>query len=109
MGPGEEGRADVPRARALLQRHRGRALRGLGQWAEAEELLTRALGFFRDSGEAYNAARTLTDLAETYHLAGRPADALPLIDEAVAALADEQAQYHLGHLRALRERCVEGA
>ncbi|MER7397746.1 tetratricopeptide repeat protein [Streptomyces sp. NPDC000151] len=109
IGPGEEGRTDVPRAWALLQRHRGRALRGLGRWAEAEELLTRALGFFRDSGEAYNAARTLTDLAETYHLAGRAADALPLIDEAVAALADERAEYHLGHLRALRERCTSGA
>jgi hypothetical protein len=108
IGPGDEGAADLPRARALLERHRGRALRGLGRRTEAVARLERALAFFRAGGEAYNTARTLTDLAET-HLDGGAADAaLPLIDEALAALARENAEYHLAGLRALRERCVRG-
>ncbi|WP_406504731.1 tetratricopeptide repeat protein [Streptomyces sp. NBC_00212] len=100
-----EGSGDLPRARALLERHRGRALRGLGRWAEAAARLESALAFFRGTHEAYNTARTLTDLAETFEESGRPADALPLIDEAMAALANEQAHYQLVRLRAVRERC----
>ncbi|MER7402728.1 tetratricopeptide repeat protein [Streptomyces sp. NPDC000070] len=109
IGPGDEGAADLPRARALLERHRGRALRGLGRREEAVAHLERALGFFRSGGsggEAYNAARALTDLAETHLDGGAPEAALPLIDEALAALARENATYHVAHLRALRERCV---
>ncbi|MDO0938024.1 tetratricopeptide repeat protein [Streptomyces sp. DG2A-72] len=106
IGPTDEGAADLPRARALLQRHRGRALRGLGRRDEAVRRLERALRFFRDSGEAYNSARTLTDLAET-RLDGDEFDAaLPLIEEALAALEGENAAYHVAHLRGLRERCV---
>ncbi|MFE9407837.1 tetratricopeptide repeat protein [Streptomyces sp. NPDC006704] len=107
--PDGEGSHDLPRARALLRRHRGRALRGLGQWAPAREELESALSFFRATHEAYNTARTLTDLAETLEASGRPAEALPLIEEATAALANEQAHYPLVHLRALRERCREEA
>ena len=103
--PDGEGSHDLPRARALLRRHRGRALRGLGQWAPAREELESALSFFRVTHEAYNTARTLTDLAETLEASGRPTEALPLIEEATAALANEQAHYPLVHLRALRERC----
>ncbi|MFC7260426.1 hypothetical protein [Streptomyces lutosisoli] len=62
--------------------------------------------FFRESGEAYNTARALTDLAETRLDGGEFAQALPLIDEATAALAKEKAAYQLAHLRALRERCL---
>jgi len=104
--PGGEGAADLPRARALLKRHRGRALRGLGQRAEARESLGAALEFFRDSGDTYNSARTLTDLAETILDDGDGAGALPLIDEAIAALTTEGAEYHLAYLRSLRQRCV---
>ncbi|WP_461034062.1 tetratricopeptide repeat protein [Streptomyces mayteni] len=112
IGPDDEGAADLPRSRALLQRHRGRAQRGLAQrgrdtWAEAEERLEAALRFFRASNEPYNTARTLTDLAELRLFHDRPADALPLIDEALAALTEEGAHYHLAHLRALRERCLD--
>ncbi|MFD4769441.1 tetratricopeptide repeat protein [Streptomyces niveus] len=107
IGPGAEGERDLPRARALLERHRGRALRGLGNWEEARERLTVALRFFRDTREAYNTARTLTDLAETSLDSGDPAGALPLIDEAVTALAAERASYHLAHLHALRESCLD--
>ncbi|MGW3284231.1 tetratricopeptide repeat protein [Streptomyces sp. NPDC001002] len=106
IGPRDEGAADLPRARALLERHRGRALRGLGRRAEAVERLEDALRFFRATGEAYNTARTLTDLAQT-HLEGGASDlALPLIDEAMAALGRENAEYQVAVLRVLRERCV---
>ncbi|MEV6418239.1 tetratricopeptide repeat protein [Streptomyces sp. NPDC051662] len=104
---GDEGERDLPRARALLDRHRGRALRDLGRYPEAHERLNTALVFFRDiARESYNTARTLTDLAETCLAEGDPEGALPLIDEAAAALDAEKAAYHLAHLRALRERCL---
>ncbi|MGW6911217.1 tetratricopeptide repeat protein [Streptomyces sp. NPDC054940] len=106
IGPDDEGAADLPRARALLERHRGRALRGLGRRTEATERLERALRFFRETGEAYNTARTLTDLAETLLDGGESDAALPLIDEALAALGRENAAYHVARLRELRERCV---
>ncbi|MGW3728952.1 tetratricopeptide repeat protein, partial [Streptomyces sp. NPDC000851] len=106
IGPVDEGAADLPRARALLQRHRGRALRGLGRRDEAVRRLEGALRFFRDSGEAYNTARTLTDLAETRLDSGEFVAALPLIEEAIAALSAEKAEYHVARLRMLRERCV---
>jgi tetratricopeptide (TPR) repeat protein len=105
IGPADEGAADLPRARALLERHRGRALRGLGRRAEAVERLERALAFFRAGGEAYNTARTLTDLAETRLTGGEFTAARALIDEATAALRDEKAEQHLAYLRSLRERC----
>ncbi|AJT66990.3 hypothetical protein T261_5364 [Streptomyces lydicus] len=105
IGEDGEGAADVPRARALLERHRGRALRGLGRWAESRERLARALRFFRDSAEAYNTARTLTDLAETHLDAGDPAAARPPLEEAISLLRDEGAGFHLSHLEALRRRC----
>jgi len=107
IGPSDEGAADLPRARALLERHRGRALRGLGRREEAVQRLERALRFFRESGEAYNTARTLTDLAETHLDGGEPDTARPLIDEALAALARENAEYQVAWLRVLRERCVK--
>lgn len=106
IGPEDEGAGDLPRALALLERHRGRALRGLQRRAEARERLERALAFFRESGEAYNRARTLTDLAETRLDGEEFAQALPLVDEAIAALTPEKAEYHLAYLRVLRERCV---
>ncbi|MEV0171482.1 tetratricopeptide repeat protein [Streptomyces sp. NPDC050803] len=105
IGPDDEGAADLPRARALLERHRGRALRGQGRRTEAAEHLERALHFFRTTGEAYNTARTLTDLAETHLDNGDFATALPLVDEATTALAGEKADYHLAWLRVLRGRC----
>lgn len=106
IGPDDEGAADLPRARALLERHRGRALRGLGRRDEAVQRLGRALRFFRDTGEAYNTARALTDLAETHLDGDEPHTARPLIDEALTALGRENAEYQVAWLRVLRERCV---
>ncbi|MFE4331742.1 tetratricopeptide repeat protein [Streptomyces sp. NPDC056831] len=106
MGARDEGTADLPRAQALLERHRGRALRGIGEGGEARERLETALRHFRASGDTYNTARTLTDLAETWLDEEDTEAALPLIDEAIRTLDGQRAEYHLSHLRRMRERCV---
>lgn len=106
LGPGDEGAADLPRARALLERHKGRALRGMGRLPQARERLEEALRFFRSAGEAYNTARVLTDLAETALASGEAETALALVDEARPLLDREGAAYHLDFLAALRERCL---
>ncbi|MFC9481942.1 MULTISPECIES: tetratricopeptide repeat protein [Streptomyces] len=105
IGPDDEGAADVPRARALLERHRGRALRDLGRLDEAQEHVERALTAFRARGEAYNTARALTDLAEIRLAGEEPAEALSLADEAIRILSEENADQHVEYLRRLRERC----
>ncbi|WP_128434361.1 tetratricopeptide repeat protein [Streptomyces cyaneus] len=110
IGPDDVGADDLPRARALLDRHRGHALGHLGRPDEAVEYLERALRFFRGEREgereAYNQARTLTDLAAFHLEAGAPRTALPLIDEALGLLGEENAEYHVERLRELRERCL---
>ncbi|CAH9415735.1 hypothetical protein SGL43_02754 [Streptomyces globisporus] len=107
IGPDDEGAADVPRARALLERHRGRALRGLGRFDEAQAHVERALAAFRAEGEAYNTARALTDLSEVLLAREEPGAALPLIDEAIRILSEENADQRVEHLRRLRERCSD--
>ncbi|MFD0024586.1 tetratricopeptide repeat protein [Streptomyces sp. NPDC058382] len=101
----DEGAADVPRARALLERHRGRALRGLGRLDESRERLGTALSHFRANGDTYNTARTLTDLAETWLDASDTESARPLIEAALTTLSGQRAEYHVSHLRSMRERC----
>nr|BEK67255.1 XRE family transcriptional regulator [Kitasatospora purpeofusca] len=108
IGPADDGAADVPRARALLHRHRGRALRGLGRFDEAEQQLATAREFFRESGERYNTARVLTDLAELHLDAADRSGALPLVEEAVALLSKENATVHLTYLAGLRAQCLPG-
>ncbi|MEY6565938.1 hypothetical protein AB8B12_13565, partial [Streptomyces sp. PGLac3x] len=56
---GQEGGGDLPRAFALVGRHQGRALRGMGRLGEARPLLEAAVEFFAEQGEAYNQARAL--------------------------------------------------
>ncbi len=107
--PGERGSKDVPRGLALLERHQGRALRGLGRLDEARERLLVALRFFRGTAEAYNTARTLTDLAAVLLDAGQAEAARPMAQEALALLEQEQALAHLDYVRALLERCVNEA
>ena len=105
IGDGQEGAEDLPRALALIQRHQGRALRGTGNLTESRTRLETARDFFAAQSEAYNLARTLTDLAETLHDAGDDADALTKIAEAERLLTPEQAAPHLGYLARLRTRC----
>ncbi|MGW1225919.1 tetratricopeptide repeat protein [Streptomyces sp. NPDC001515] len=107
LGPDDQGTADVPRARALLERHRGRALRGLGRFDTSRERLGAALDFFRAHGDTYNTARALTDLAETWLDASEPARARPLIDQALTVLDGQSAEYHVAYLRGMRERCAD--
>lgn len=107
--PGERGFKDVPRGLALLERHQGRALRGLGRLDEARERLLVALRFFRGTAEAYNTARTLTDLAAVLLDAGQAEAARPMAQEALALLEQEHALAHLEYVRALLERSVSEA
>ncbi|MEU6662526.1 ATP-binding protein [Streptomyces sp. NPDC046821] len=107
IGAGEEGAGDVPRALALSGRHQGRALRGRGRLDESRRLLEVAVDYFKVQGEAYNQARSLTDLAETLHDAGEDAEAISRIAEAERLLTPE-ATPHLSYLANLRLRC-EGA
>ncbi|MEU6350967.1 tetratricopeptide repeat protein [Streptomyces sp. NPDC047072] len=108
ISPDDEDHGDLPRARALLDRHKGRALGYLGRREEAVDHLNRALEIFRagPTAETYNTARTLTDLADFHLEGGEPQLALPLIDEALGQLGREQAEFHVIRLQALRERCV---
>ncbi len=106
IAPGDDGHADLPRARPLVVRHRGRALRVEGRFEEAIALLDTAVAAFQDIGDDYNRARALTDLAEAHELAGAPAAALPLIDEAIALLEAQTAAYPLAYARSVRARCV---
>ncbi|MFF2521046.1 tetratricopeptide repeat protein [Streptomyces liangshanensis] len=100
----------LPRARALLERHRGRALRGLGRFAPARQRLAVALEFFRAPGtaEPYNEARVLTDQAETEYAAGDHATALRQVEEAAAILRGQQATAHLDYLDMIRRECLAG-
>ncbi|WP_424212911.1 ATP-binding protein [Streptomyces sp. BI20] len=107
IAEGEEGWTDLPRARALLLRHRGRALRGTGPLDESRRLLEDAAEFFATHGDPYNRARTLTDLAETLHLAGENETALARITEA-ERLLPESATPHRAYLAGLRMYCGGG-
>ncbi|WP_237529254.1 ATP-binding protein [Streptomyces sp. SID5770] len=104
IAPGQEGAEDLPRTLALVERHRGRALRGLGRLDESRLLLEGAVTFFRQRPEAYNLARALTDLAETLHDIGDDTAALAKITEAEALLTPAAAP-HLRYLPTLRRRC----
>ena len=108
ISPGQEGAEDLPRALALVRRHQGRALRGIGRHEESRLLLDAAVGFFAEHGEAYNQARALTDLAETLHAAGEHTAALTRIAEAEGLLTPAAAP-HLRYLADLRSRCRSGA
>ncbi|MGW2132154.1 ATP-binding protein [Streptomyces coelicoflavus] len=101
---GQEGSGDLPRALALLDRHEGRALRGMDRLDESRRLLGSAVAFFERTGEAYNTARALTDLAETLHDAGLDTEALAHITRA-ERLLDPAAVPHRQYLTALRARC----
>ncbi|MFL4901964.1 AAA family ATPase [Streptomyces sp. MMS24-I2-30] len=101
---GQEGAADLPRALALVERHQGRALRGMGRLEESRHLLQSAVAFFEREGEAYNTARVLTDLAETLHDAGENTEALTRI-AAAERLLTPAAVPHLQYLTGLRLRC----
>jgi len=90
---GQDEAVDLPRALALVHRHQGRALRGMGRLAESRTLLEAATAFFEEQGEAYNQARALTDLAEALHEAGENAEALGRVHELDPEVVVEQREY----------------
>ncbi|MER0241910.1 ATP-binding protein [Streptomyces sp. HSW2009] len=110
IGPNDAGSSSLRRALALIQRHQGRALRGMGQLDAAAAKLSQARDFFAGGdGEAYNHARTLTDLAEVRIDAGDRDGALAHIVAAEALLTSEAATVHLAYLAGLREQCAAAA
>ncbi|WP_439941868.1 ATP-binding protein [Streptomyces sp. BBFR115] len=112
IAPGQEGAADLPRALALIERHKGRALRGMGRLEESRRTLESAVDFFagqtETAPEAFNCARALTDLAETLHAGNDDTAALSKVIEA-EALLPQDAVPHVAYLARLRERCEVGA
>ncbi|KJS52781.1 hypothetical protein VM98_29210 [Streptomyces rubellomurinus subsp. indigoferus] len=108
IGAEDTGHADLPRARALLGRHRGRALRGLGRFDRAQAALEEAVAYFRGTGEGYNTARALTDLAQTLIEQGHGTLARPLLDEAGTLLERQGATFHLAPLAVLRTLAADG-
>jgi tetratricopeptide (TPR) repeat protein len=110
VAPTDPDARHLPRARALLERHQGRALRGLSRFGPARQRAAAALDFFRapETAEPYNEARALTDLAETERDAGRYAAALRLVDEAAPLLSRQNAAVHLDYLAVIRRQCLAG-
>ncbi|MCT2591965.1 ATP-binding protein [Streptomyces sp. N2-109] len=107
IAPGHEGAEDMQRALALVGRHQGRALRGMGRLEESRARLEAACDFFAEQHEPYNHARALTDLAELLHEAGEDDAALTNIARAERLLSPEEGTVgpHLDYLARLRLRC----
>ncbi|MGP3967404.1 tetratricopeptide repeat protein [Streptomyces sp. 6N223] len=99
--------AHAERARALLRRNQGRALRLLGRLPEAQARLAASLENFRGIRDEYSQGRTLTDIAWTHFDAGDLREALQAIDQAIPLLTEEGADYHVQLLRRLRRRCED--
>lgn len=78
----------------------------MAEWDRARARLEAARDSFAALGDAYNRARTLTDLAETLLLAGDTAGARTEIARAEQLLSPEAA-VHLEYLARLRLRCEE--
>lgn len=73
-----------PKMRANLDRHIGRALSGLGRFAQAEEQFERALAGFRSltTPDVYNEGKVFMSRAEAALRSGRPESARAALDEA---------------------------
>ncbi|WP_147437595.1 ATP-binding protein [Streptomyces radicis] len=106
IGEGHPDAVHAKRARALLRRHMGSALRCQSHFSEAHAQLNTALDFFRSAGDRYNEGRTLTDIAWAHLDKYEFSEALPPIDAALALLTDEAAEPHIEQLRRLRRLCV---
>ncbi|MHA6762480.1 tetratricopeptide repeat protein [Streptacidiphilus sp. PAMC 29251] len=102
---GGPGWADVPRATALNDRHLARALGGQGKWSEADQRRDLALAYFRQVGDTFNEARTLTDHAEALILQGDLAAASVLVETATDMITRKGAAAHLPYLSVLRAAC----
>ncbi|WP_267243999.1 ATP-binding protein [Streptomyces sp. PR69] len=107
--PGDDGERDVPRARALLAHHIGRALRGQERYEDAVRLLHEALAQFRaleSGGDRYNEGRVYMSLGETHLDAGDPELARVCLDEAISTMGREGAELQHADAAELRARCA---
>ncbi|MEU5089092.1 NB-ARC domain-containing protein [Streptomyces sp. NPDC021356] len=108
IGEGDQGWADLPRARALLDHHTGRAQAKQGRTAEAVARLNAALVRFRElpgGGDRYNEGRVYMSLGET-HLDARDTElALVCLDKAVDTMSAEGAEPQLAFALELRAGC----
>lgn len=106
--PGDDGEQDVPRARAILAHHIGRALRGWGRHDEAVRQLHTALVAFRtlDAPDRYNEGRVYMSLGETQLEAEQPELARVCLDRAVDVMTQEGAALQLADAAYLRARCA---
>ncbi|WP_308310977.1 tetratricopeptide repeat protein [Streptomyces sp. GbtcB6] len=108
IGPGEDGREDLPRATALLEHHIGRALTKQRRFDEAVVRLNDALARFRrlpDGGDPYNAARVYMSLGDAHLDAGDAQQARVCLDEAVKAMTEAGAGLQLADALDVRSQC----
>ncbi|WP_158621329.1 ATP-binding protein [Streptomyces triticirhizae] len=90
--PGEVGAEDVPRAVALLEHNRGRAMRPLRPYPEVVDQLNAALVALREVNDPYNEGRVYTSLGETHLEAGALPDARICLDRAIEKMAAADAR-----------------
>lgn len=93
-----------PRGLALLALHRSTSLTRLGEFAraEAEALDARRRFAALPAPDRYNQAKALTRCAEARHAAGRSAEALAALDEALTVLAGTGTPYQTAAIHLLR-------
>jgi tetratricopeptide (TPR) repeat protein len=109
----EEGRAlsdelGFPLAGALARRALGRIARARGALAAAEGHLEGARQVFHSIGAAYEAARTLLDLAVTTSASGRPDAAAIHLAAAQREFSDLKVPFYAGHAAKLADN-LQGA
>ncbi|MFF3912128.1 ATP-binding protein [Streptomyces sp. NPDC001852] len=111
IGPGDDGWDDLPRARALVEHHVGRALGRRQHVAAALERLNDALARFRalPGGDPYNVGRVYMSLGETHLEAADPDLARVCLDQAVEAMETAGAGLQLADALELRARCHRSA
>ncbi|MEU8824847.1 tetratricopeptide repeat protein [Streptomyces sp. NPDC048636] len=104
---GDDGWRDLPRARALLDHHLGRALSRQGRVTEAADRLNGALAQFRalPGGDRYNEGRVYMSLGEAQVEVGDADQARVCLDKAIATMGDEGAALQLADATELRSRC----
>ncbi|MGV4982846.1 NB-ARC domain-containing protein [Streptomyces sp. NRAIS4] len=109
--PGDDGWDDLPRARALVEHHIGRAQGRRRHFAAALERLNDALVRFRalPGGDPYNAGRVYMSLGETHLEAGDTDLARVCLDRAVEAMETAGAGLQFADALELRARCHRSA
>lgn len=98
-----------PRAFALLHMKYARAHNVAGRFAEAREHAEQGLAFFADGAESDNHAKMRWELAKALRGVGRPAEALPVFQQAADILAGDNSVESLARvfedLAATHESC----